>query len=803
MMDELTAIQCKDNEWYLIVNGNMVKIRNFVNALENTQKQAIDSILAEIGAARDGFANLLAKIKKMDGVSDELKAQIEALVLGKRADIYDPSASYSRNDFVIYDTSFYVCLSESAITGIAPSDKSKWKLLLGYERAPLPTLAGPLTANEGTTHDISLGASYDANAKYYPAVSGGNLSDLVQFTEGDYAGEWGWKWTMPTVDADTAYGIEAYSTKDGYARSYLATRSVTVIDVPVQEGQTMAIADSTSGYPGATVDADGVHAPAHSAAGDNPHQVVSAKPELTHTSGKLDISNATASGFEITENYTGPIITDKGEGEIVTSEAFGDSSTSLLDTFEGAIDNGLRLHADWEPGGNQFTPTGNDTVVSVTLKAGNSVSADARCSAAIFSDNNGVPGDNLSGYGPVVIPTANRLCEMSVPALKLTAGTKYWAIVQNTGVNYTAFWSNPYASSPPSYRASHAMVGVWAMKIKVKSPVYSATLAQALSETPTKVFKRVDPLIKLGAGVTGEYLGPKEVLSLEKGVPGENLIPTMTTTTTAGCTITASAESGYPAWQVGNKVYGNDMWIANVTAGVVTTADLTFTFSSVKTASGLRFLIGPFDGASSDYQCRTVEVFLDGVSYKTFNMGDLSTGPRTRDLVFDESKSFSSMKLRCSNSTSGKWIGSRDIEILGVGTPAPSTASALIVVGNESIKNKVMKSGGFHKTILVAGTEHEVESVSEVDNGDGSFTTTINLKNELASVPNADTEVAIPDRCKLSPAGYTYVIDGDDLKITGAEIALEDNPNLKRLAMAVSGEGLIFRAGKIYIKEKP
>ncbi len=246
--------------------------------------------------------------------------------------------------------------------------------------------------------------------------------------------------------------------------------------------------------------------------------------------------------------------------------------------------------------------------------------------------------------------------------------------------------------------------------------LYTLTLATALTAAPAKVY--LDPLkdpatVRVGAGAEGEYLGPKKVLSLKKGVPGSNILPTMTGPSTNGCTITASAEAGWFAWKVGNKVYGNDMWVAHVTAGVVTTADLTFTFSSVKTASGLRFILGPFDGASSDYQCRTVEVFLDGVSYKTFNMGDLSTGPRSRDLLFGENKSFTVMKLRCSNSTSGKWIGSRDIEILGAGTSAPSTKKVLVVVGSESNKDKILKADGGHKTILVAGTEHEVESVGE------------------------------------------------------------------------------------------
>jgi|GEM_PF-5411953 len=161
------------------------------------------------------------------------------------------------------------------------------------------------------------------------------------------------------------------------------------------------------------------------------------------------------------------------------------------------------------------------------------------------------------------------------------------------------------------------------------------------------------------------------------------------------------------------------------------------------------------------------------------------------------------MKLRCSNSTSGKWIGSKDIEILGAGTSAPSTKKVLVVVGSESNKDKILKADGVHKTIIVGDNEVEVESVNEVKNAGGEFVTTIILKTALANAPSDDTEIVIPDRCTLSPANYTHAVDGDDLKITGAEIALEDNPKLKRLAMAVKGDGVKFKGGKIYIKEKP
>ncbi|HAS90108.1 MAG TPA: hypothetical protein DCS48_12510 [Desulfovibrio sp.] len=465
-------------------------------------------------------------------------------------------------------------------------------------RSPAPILSGPAEAPEGTTVSIIVSNYQNDGITSYGINTGGFGSALIS---GNTI-----KWTLGTVDADISKQVEVVCRRRGELYSDTAIYRVLVKKIIVQNGPTIAFADSVEGYPGATVSEGSISAPAHSVGLNNSRQIVSAKPEIT--------------------------------------------------------------------------------VVGVSE----------------------IP----AGFG-----------------------------------------------------------------------------------------------VKLGAGVTGEYLGPKKNLTLKKAVPGSNILPKMTGPATGGCIISCSSnDGGFPAWKVGNRTLGggsNDMWIANVTAGVVTTADLTFTFNSVKIASGLRFILGPFDGASSDYQCRTVKVFLDNVPYKTFNMGDISTGPRPRDLLFGENKSFTVMKLRCSNSTSGKWIGSKDIEILGAGTSAPSTKKVLVVVGSESNKDKILKADGVHKTIIVGDNEVEVESVNEVKNAGGEFVTTIILKTALANAPSDDTEIVIPDRCTLSPANYTHAVDGDDLKITGAEIALEDNPKLKRLAMAVKGDGVKFKGGKIYIKEKP
>ncbi|WP_421901314.1 hypothetical protein [Maridesulfovibrio sp.] len=119
--------------------------------------------------------------------------------------------------------------------------------------------------------------------------------------------------------------------------------------------------------------------------------------------------------------------------------------------------------------------------------------------------------------------------------------------------------------------------------------------------------------------------------------------------------------------------------------------------------------------------------------------------------------------------------------------------------------NKARLSYSFSESSPVEGTTFTPNVVSDgntpmfcYSTPANKFTTTINIP-EQEQIP---TSVAIPDRCTLAPASYTCDLNGDDLKVTGAEIALEDNPDLKRLAMAVSGDDLTFKGGKIYTKEK-
>ena len=527
-----TPVDCDNNfdwatTWLIPLLDAMVE---YINSLESTQQSATDAVALEVGAARDGAATLLAKIKAMDAVSDDLKAQIESLVLGKKADIYDPSASYVKNDFVIYDTSIYVCLSEASISGVAPSDKSKWKLLLGYERAPLPTLAGPLTASEGTTHDISLGDSYDANAKYYPSVSGGSLSDLMQFTAGDYTGQWGWKWTMPIVDTDTVFTIEVYSTKDGYARSYLANRSVTVKDVPVN-GATVDIADNEWDK---TPDADGIQPPAYSNPADNAYQVVSAQMEIVQAAGDVPVLAGCGVGSDVDPlllgadvNVGGTLFTDTGN-PVVQSVSVSGSETTYQESGTPADDI---VNSNLWSSINLTVPNG-ERVTKLGFKNSGQAASGTLIIYRVDTETTVVPGSSGS-YETVAAVNfvygesgSYEFFELAEPYLIPSDGKQY-----RLGVLVASGYLGKVdgAGSVGIYTSEQSSVvgDVWGAELDTylstvgaitSDLAYSVSVSPTLPAPPTTVYKKPDTnTLALGAGLVGEYMGAEVALPLGVG----------------------------------------------------------------------------------------------------------------------------------------------------------------------------------------------------------------------------------------------------------------------------------------------
>ncbi|WP_421901310.1 hypothetical protein [Maridesulfovibrio sp.] len=240
-------------------------------------------------------------------------------------------------------------------------------------------------------------------------------------------------------------------------------------------------------------------------------------------------------------------------------------------------------------------------------------------------------------------------------------------------------------------------------------------------------------------------------------VAGEPLIPVMTSNTQDGITVSASNSSApYPPYKSTASSVGSTGWIPDNPAP----QDWFIEFPAPVRLAKYALTAPSNDTNAKYYHPKTWEITglgTDGVTWEAVdNKADQPnwTPSEKREYSISPAQSYAKYRVRCSNNQAG------DNQI-GIG---------------------------------------KIQMWPKADKA--TYTTTINLKTALPAAPTIDTVVAIPDRCTLAPASYTCDLNGDDLKITGAEIALEDNPALKRLAMAVSGDDLTFKGGKIYTKEK-
>ncbi len=158
-------------------------------------------------------------------------------------------------------------------------------------RSEKPVLYGPASANEGTTIEIEITdhiedgiTHYDVNVLFGSAVVIGSKI----------------RWSLGNLDIDQKFRAEVVRRRDNNEiYSETAIHEVLVKDVPVtvQDGATMAYANTTEVFPGATVDADGVHTPVFSASGTNVRQITSATMQAKITSGQKTVLDGTLETF--------------------------------------------------------------------------------------------------------------------------------------------------------------------------------------------------------------------------------------------------------------------------------------------------------------------------------------------------------------------------------------------------------------------------------------------------------------------------------------------------------------------------
>ncbi|TIH20176.1 hypothetical protein D0S45_02200 [Marinifilum sp. JC120] len=362
-------------------------------------------------------------------------------------------------------------------------------------RSPAPVLTAPAEAPEGTTVSIVISdysedglTSYEINTLGFgtASISGNTI-----------------RWTLETTGADVSKSIEVVRRRRGELYSDAASHQLLVKHIPVQDGPTMAFADSSAGYPGATVNADGVHAPAHSVAAENASQIVSAKPEIVPTGGKLSLlSGTTESVLKLDENYTGPVITDQGEGEIVGIDPAQELSQELVDMT--ALASGGLSFSNSDFMAIKFTPSVDTSLKDITpLFLEGSIVAGAKGFAKIWADNNGVPGAAVTGDGSLVDIVAGTAVVLPFPTNSLIAGITYWIGFDVDTAGDTVVHHTSPTTAYPAYAANRVYSDL-SIACRITIDVeYTATLAQPLPGVPTKAFK--NPLwtpLALGTGST-------------------------------------------------------------------------------------------------------------------------------------------------------------------------------------------------------------------------------------------------------------------------------------------------------------
>ena len=485
----------------------MDKIVDYINALEAAQNQATDAVSSEVGTARSGFASLLAKIQAMDGVSADLLAMVQGIAAGIDPVVYDPAATYEKNARVVYDGGLYICIAADPVTGVAPPAESAWKNMLGWEKCPTPTLAGPLAADESTVQRISLGTSYDANARYWPTVSGGTLSELLQFPNdgSQYAGEWGWEWTLPTLSVDVPHQILLYATKDGYARSNDVIWNVTVRDVPVEEA-TVSWPDTVENYTEGIVAGGIITAPARTVGCDSASQVLAVSPAIVWVNGKMVILDGTTESVLKLATLVAAgdvIITDQGECVVLSVDSAATSHTYrdwkwLFESNHGGGDLCLSEIQLLFDGSDLIPQMTAETTSGWTITGTDCLTTNYPWRVA--DDNDGfvwatandsfpkelilsAPGD-VTADGYSLDPYSADRSPGSWKFYGRKDGDTEWTLIEEK--TESSAWDT---------------VKSYAMEVAYE---YTATLAQALPGVPTKGFKKGAVQLKVAAGATGQ-----------------------------------------------------------------------------------------------------------------------------------------------------------------------------------------------------------------------------------------------------------------------------------------------------------
>ena len=173
---------------------------------------------------------------------EEIELQAKLILSKLYASEYNPSESYSRPNIVYYNHSSYMCLSNSEITGILPTDTSKWQLIA--EGAIVTSLTK--NSNGNLVFNFSNGTSFtiEMAVKDAKLVDGDDVPAL-KLTSDDVA-------KIKRLDVDKKlyrHNVMLYSTQNNvYYELYITIYNYSNTDLTV---------DTVFNYTGRTFPASG------------------------------------------------------------------------------------------------------------------------------------------------------------------------------------------------------------------------------------------------------------------------------------------------------------------------------------------------------------------------------------------------------------------------------------------------------------------------------------------------------------------------------------------------------------------
>ncbi len=152
-------------------------------------------------------------------------------------------------------------------------------------RSDTPVLAGVATATEGETVEISITDYVEDSLTNYEI-------DVVGFGSAQLVGGL-INWTLGPVAIDTPYSVNVIRRKRGELYSETAVHQVLVKNVQVNDGPTVVFSNDSVGWPGATIDDDGIHSPANSVGAINTKQIVSGEMEIEVAGSEFPVLGGT------------------------------------------------------------------------------------------------------------------------------------------------------------------------------------------------------------------------------------------------------------------------------------------------------------------------------------------------------------------------------------------------------------------------------------------------------------------------------------------------------------------------------